>query len=55
MNEAWRTVLSRMKVSPTWLFLVSTVLLTTNCAYSQAALRRSIGVLLNSVHEPASW
>ena len=54
-TEAWRTVLSRMKVSPTWLFFVSTVLLTTNCAYSQAALARLVGVLLNRVHEPASW
>ncbi len=43
-----------MKVRPTWLFLTSTVFETTNWAYSQAALRRSTGVDLNSVHEPAS-
>ena len=46
---------SRMIVRPTWLFFSDTVFDTTNCAYSQAALRRLSGVDLNSVHEPASW
>ena len=46
---------SRMGVRPTRVFLSETVLDTTNCAYSQAACRRSKGVLFSSVQEPASW
>jgi hypothetical protein len=51
-----RTVLSRMRVRPTWLFFTSTIFEVTNCAYSHAALARSVGASTSSrVQESTSW
>jgi hypothetical protein len=43
-----------MGVRPTWVFFSDVVLATQNCAKSQAALRRSSGVLFISVQDPQS-
>ncbi len=46
--------LSRIGVRPTWVFFSEVVLATQNWAKSQAALRRSSGVLFIRVQEPQS-